>query len=376
MGSEGLDVCPYCHRPFEPATASEPDEVDEGEASFISPQYFRRLGASRTASQPGSRRASPRRRLVPPTSQDGGSTGSSPGRRKRPPGLHRRSETQRISSAAFLPDYFARFFVEERELGRGGRGVVLLVRHVLDGVSLGKFACKRIAVGDDHEWLENVLMEVSMLQDISHENLVSYRHVWLEDFQYNTFTPSTPHVFILQQYCNSGTLLEHVLGGQLSSVSKEELKERVRRHSRGQSDAHRPDRLLRRMSLEEIFSFFSDITKGLAHLHVNGFVHRDLKPQNCLLHRTGNVTRVLVSDFGEMRGASMSRMSNATGYTGTVSFAAPEVVQRDENGVFGDFTTKSDIFSLGMIFYFMGKLSLHHDELAADSTDGASSMHT
>ena len=41
-----------------------------------------------------------------------------------------------------------RFFVTEKELGRGGKGVVLLVRHVLDGVSLGHFACKRVPVGE------------------------------------------------------------------------------------------------------------------------------------------------------------------------------------------------------------------------------------
>lgn len=43
-----------------------------------------------------------------------------------------------------------RFFVQEKELGRGGKGVVLLVRHVLDGVSLGQFACKRVPVGEYH----------------------------------------------------------------------------------------------------------------------------------------------------------------------------------------------------------------------------------
>jgi len=85
-------------------------------------------------------------------------------------------------------------------LGRGGTGVVLLVRHVLDGVSLGHFACKRVPVGmspsklqhaghlpktsflgDNHKWLEKVLMEVQLLQQLSHTNLVSYRHVWLEN---------------------------------------------------------------------------------------------------------------------------------------------------------------------------------------------------
>ncbi|MAD86884.1 MAG: hypothetical protein CL912_28345 [Deltaproteobacteria bacterium] len=42
-----------------------------------------------------------------------------------------------IKKEAFSPNYFKRFFTEEKELGRGGKGVVLLVRHELDSVSLG-----------------------------------------------------------------------------------------------------------------------------------------------------------------------------------------------------------------------------------------------
>ena len=42
-----------------------------------------------------------------------------------------------IKKEAFSQNYFKRFFIEEKELGRGGKGVVLLVRHELDGVSLG-----------------------------------------------------------------------------------------------------------------------------------------------------------------------------------------------------------------------------------------------
>jgi hypothetical protein len=42
-----------------------------------------------------------------------------------------------IKKEAFSPNYFKTFFIEEKELGRGGKGVVLLVRHELDGVSLG-----------------------------------------------------------------------------------------------------------------------------------------------------------------------------------------------------------------------------------------------
>lgn len=42
-----------------------------------------------------------------------------------------------IKRDSFSPNYFKRFFIEEKELGRGGKGVVLLVRHELDRVSLG-----------------------------------------------------------------------------------------------------------------------------------------------------------------------------------------------------------------------------------------------
>lgn len=42
-----------------------------------------------------------------------------------------------IKKEAFSPNYFEKFFTAEKELGRGGKGVVLLVRHELDGVFLG-----------------------------------------------------------------------------------------------------------------------------------------------------------------------------------------------------------------------------------------------
>lgn len=257
-----------------------------------------------------------------------------------------------ISAKAFSPDYFKTFFVEERELGRGGKGVVLLVQHVLDGVQLGRFACKRVPVGDDHEWLEKVLIEVQLLQNLSHENLVSYRHVWLEDYQISNFGPSVPCAFILQQYCNAGDLHGYILDSAKTTITKEQMKERLRRRSKGQledpEDTHGP----RRMQFDEIISFFKDITSGLHHLHANGYIHRDLKPSNCLLHNTGHRIRVLVSDFGEVQSANVAR--NSTGATGTISYCAPEVLRQERpGGAFGNFTTKSDIFSLGMIVYFM-----------------------
>lgn len=258
-----------------------------------------------------------------------------------------------ISSSAFSPGFFKQFFVEKRELGRGGNGVVLLIEHLMDRVSLGEFACKRIPVGNDHAWLEKVLVEVQLLKKVPHKNLVAYHWVWLEDHQPSTFAPRIPCLWILQEYCNGGDLHSHVLGPKEDEPNTaEKLKQRRRRRSNNKespvpSDLRGPSKL----SFDDIFSFFRDITSGLHHLHSKGYIHRDLKPSNCLLQRDGPRIRVLISDFGEVQAAGGARTS--TGATGTISYCAPEVLQHGVGGRLGDFTTKSDIFSLGMIVYFM-----------------------
>ena len=337
----------------------------------MNPSYFRMLHDSHPSSPRSSGPPSPRRRVLQPVDQPERADLEPPAGTEFIASEPSPESSHGISSSAFSQNYFKTFFVEEKELGRGGKGVVLLVRHVLDGVSLGQFACKRVPVGDDHAWLEKVLVEVQLLQNLSHQNLVSYRHVWLEDFQITTFGPSVPCAFILQQYCNSGDLHHYVLDPSKVAVTKEQLKERMRRRSKGQleppTELHEP----RRMQFEEIFSFFKDITSGLHHLHANGYIHRDLKPNNCLLHKTGQRLRVMVSDFGEVQVQNATRMS--TGATGTISYCAPEVLRREsQDGSFGNFTTKSDVFSLGMILYFMcfGKLPYSNsDDINNDTED-------
>lgn len=349
-----LTKCPTCRRPLLGAShkdrESSPTEIDQ-DSNFMNPAYFRLLHHSSPNSAHSSRPPSPSRQL-PQSTEQVRDTSLHP-----PPGTEfvgsepSSSATHGISSNALSPEYFNKFFVEERELGRGGKGVVLLVRHEIDGVYLGHFACKRVPVGDDHAWLEKVLIEVQLLQNLSHQNLVSYRHVWLEDYQITPFGPSVPCAFILQQFCNAGDLQEYVLDSSKQTITKEQMKERMRRRSKGQMETPvglRP----RKMQFEEIFSFFRDITSGLNHLHSHGFIHRDLKPSNCLLHQTGTKIRVLVSDFGEVQMENMARQSS--GATGTLAYSAPEVLRKETPaGAFENFTTKSDVFSLGMIVYFM-----------------------
>jgi len=353
-----LDIteCPTCHRPLEEQVrgASQEHGTPSPRATpgYVHPQYFRILYESIYGSPESSAPPSPRRRLVQPVGNQGYSTpnprqtsyaSSPPASPPSPNG---------ISTEAFSPGYFERCYVVNKELGRGGKGVVLLVTHMLDGNIMGQFACKRVPVGDDREWLKTVLDEVHLLYNLEQEHLVRYHHVWLEDVKISNFGPSVPCAFILQQYCNSGDLHQYVFQQSNLTISPDQLKERVRRRSKNQ---HEPpnDLRSRKLSFDEIKSFFNDITLGLNHLHVNGYIHRDLKPSNCLLHNdgSGDRPRVLVSDFGEVQVVDMVRKS--TGATGTISYCGPEVLRRLPSGEYGNFTTKSDIFSLGMILYFL-----------------------
>ena len=258
----------------------------------------------------------------------------------------------------------------EKELGRGGKGVVLLVTHMLDENPIGKFACKRVPVGDDREWLKRVLEEVQLLQWLKHKHLVQYHHVWLEEVQISKFTPSVPCAFILQQYCNAGDLHDYVIHSVENPPSTHQLKESVRRRSKHQLEPMK-DLRGRKLQFEEIYSIFKGIVSGLNHLHVNGYIHRDLKPNNCLLHDEGDGhgLQVLVSDFGEAQVENMVRKS--TGATGTISYCAPEVLRRDSSGVLGNFTKKSDIFSLGMILYFLcfARLPYRHADIMNEENE-------
>lgn len=88
--------------------------------------------------------SSPVRRLVHPplpTDYDFRRTPSNHDFEEPPPP----NEHSRIRREAFSPNYFNTFFVEEKELGRGGKGVVLLVRHEIDGCHLGTLCVLSLA---------------------------------------------------------------------------------------------------------------------------------------------------------------------------------------------------------------------------------------
>ncbi|MBQ8555639.1 MAG: Stk1 family PASTA domain-containing Ser/Thr kinase [Clostridia bacterium] len=86
------------------------------------------------------------------------------------------------------------------------------------------------------------------------------------------------------------------------------------------------------------------ILSALQHAHQNGIIHRDIKPQNILVHADGHIK---VADFGIARMANSSTLTRGDSVMGSVHYFSPEQAQGQGTDV------TSDLYSVGVTLYEM-----------------------
>jgi serine/threonine protein phosphatase PrpC len=105
-------------------------------------------------------------------------------------------------------------------------------------------------------------------------------------------------------------------------------------------------------SLETVRGIVAQIAKGLLAFHRLEMLHQDLRPANIMIDRTGTVK---ILDFGSTRVAGITESATLveqSNLLGTAQYTAPEYFLGEAG------TSRSDLFSLGVIAYHMlsGKL--------------------
>ncbi len=200
------------------------------------------------------------------------------------------------------------------EIGRGGMGQVFKALNV----NLDKLvAVKTIVLGlaNDEIFLNRFRTEARALARLHDPNIVSIYDLRLDDNQW----------FIVMEYVEGITLAKRI---------REE----------------------KAMPWREALVIFKQMLSAIGHAHRLGIIHRDIKPNNVMITKSGVVK---VTDFGLAKDQRSNNHTVVSSTGGTLYYMSPEQVKGLH---FTDF--RSDIYALGLTFYEMltGKIPFRKDD--------------
>jgi serine/threonine-protein kinase len=192
-------------------------------------------------------------------------------------------------------------FVIEKELGSGAMGTVYRGTHTKTGQKVAvKFMSP--SLGGNDRSLARFEREIAILKQLKHPNIV--RCFGASKFQ------GMPYY-----------AMEYVEGESLDYVMER----------RG------------RITWEELVTLGRQLCDALHHAHMQGIIHRDLKPSNLMVLRDGTVK---LTDFGIAKDLDVTQLTSANCTVGTAAYMSPEQCRGER-----DLTHKSDLYSLGVMFY-------------------------
>ncbi|TFY53066.1 hypothetical protein EVJ58_g9655, partial [Rhodofomes roseus] len=186
-------------------------------------------------------------------------------------------------------------------LGEGAGGAVYKVRDKRTGHIMARKTITTLEAP-----MKQLLREIKIISSTSHHNIIHFFGAYI--------SPSSSEVKVLMEFCE---------GGSLESVGKRlrETDKRVNENVTGR--------------------LAEGILQGLAYLHKQKTIHRDIKPPNILLTREGIVK---LCDFG-VSGELVNSMAGT--FTGTSLYMAPERLSGHE------YTIRSDVCDLAAIELMM-----------------------
>ena len=201
-------------------------------------------------------------------------------------------------------------------IGKGSYGRVYLGMNLTTGEMLAvkQVEVNQKAAGQDKERMKDMVsamdQEIDTMQHLEHSNIVQYLGCERKEFSISIF-------------------LEYIPGGSIGSC--------LRKHGRFDENL--------------VSSMTRQTLSGLAYLHGQGVLHRDLKADNILLDTDGTCK---ISDFGiSKKSDNIYGNDVANTMQGSVFWMAPEVIRSQGQG----YSAKVDIWSLGccVLEMFTGK---------------------